>query len=127
MSDWTVPAPLVDAAAQAMGEIDCMARPGGRWHGRLFMFVRQRADVVRLLSTCAVAEWCVLAHNATDSRRCQLLMRQCTALCFIAGRVTFIDASGGPAHPLQGQIMFYRGPHRERFIEALAPFGVPGS
>jgi len=67
-------------------------------------------------------EACILVNNATETRWGQLLLGMSSAVCFIAGRVRFLDPSGAPGAPLQGQMLVYIGAGDARI--ALSSLGV---
>lgn len=72
-----------------------------------------------------VKQACVLVNNATETEFYQNMMNHCKAICFIKGRVKFIDKEGKMSGaPLQGQTMLYFGDDPIRFGEIFRPFGV---
>lgn len=64
-----------------------------------------------------------LTNNATETRWGAALLRAAGAACFPVGRIRFIDPDGNPGAPLQGQMLTYHGPHRDRFRERFAAWG----
>jgi phage N-6-adenine-methyltransferase len=66
----------------------------------------------------------LLVNNATDTKWFQSAVELCSAVCFIAGRLKFLDESGTPARtPLQGQAVLYYGDNASGFIDAFSVFG----
>jgi phage N-6-adenine-methyltransferase len=66
----------------------------------------------------------LLVNNATDTKWFQSAVELCSAVCFIAGRLKFLDESGTPARtPLQGQAVLYYGDNASGFIETFSDFG----
>lgn len=69
---------------------------------------------------------CVIVNNATETGFYQNMLKHCKAVCYIKGRVRFIDANGGPggSGPLQGQTVLYFGEDPQRFAENFGQFGA---
>ena len=74
----------------------------------------------------AITQGCVILNNATETKFLQKMLVCCTAICLIKGRVKFLDAEGNIVNssPLQGQIILYFGPHRDKFAKVFNKFGV---
>jgi len=71
-----------------------------------------------------IKQACVLTNNATDTKWGQVLINHASAVCFIAGRIKFIDKHGSPANtPLQGQMACYLGPYIEAFEKEFSKHG----
>jgi len=67
----------------------------------------------------------VLVNNATETNWLQPLLIECSAVCFIKGRLKFIDASGEPSGaPLQGQCILYFGNNIHVFIKEFSTIGI---
>ena len=72
-----------------------------------------------------VDQACVLVNNATETEFYQNMLRQCKAVCFINGRIKFIDENGdSTGAPLQGQTVLYFGDNVVLFAENFSYFGV---
>ena len=57
-----------------------------------------------------------LTNNGTETDYGQSLLDRCDATCFPAKRIRFINGDGEPTGaPLQGQMICYFGPDRDRF------------
>ena len=68
---------------------------------------------------------CVLINNATETEFYQNMMKHCEAICFIKGRVKFIDKEGNSTGtPLQGQTILYFGDNTKDFSFIFSEFGV---
>lgn len=66
----------------------------------------------------------LLVNNATDTTWAQELLRKFPA-CFTT-RIAFLGPDGKPVEDTrQGQIVFYAGDHRARFVKVFSKFGVP--
>lgn len=72
-----------------------------------------------------IIQACVLVNNATETGYYQDMLKECSAVCFVKGRVKFVDKKGEPSGaPLQGQTILYFGKERARFKEFFQEFGV---
>jgi len=71
-----------------------------------------------------IKQACVLTNNGTDTKWGQVLINHASAVCFIAGRIKFIDKQGIPSGaPLQGQMICYLGPNAETFVKEFSKHG----
>lgn len=152
-NEWYTPAPIVEAARSVMGSIDldpasCTtanevikatafydATTDGlahEWHGNVWLnppygqpLIAQFAEkALSQIEAGNVSQMCVLCNNATDTVWCQSLLKRADVVCFVAGRVKFLDATLKPANtPLQGQIVVYFGNRTELFRNGFAAFG----
>lgn len=153
-NEWYTPAPYVEAARVVMGAIDCdpasspianetvkaaayftqdddgLAQP--QWGRRVWMnppyaqpLIGQFADDLAARFTDGeVEEACVLVNNATETQWFQTLLSVASAVCFLRGRVKFLDPEGRPSGaPLQGQVVLYLGPQRQSFARAYEAHG----
>jgi hypothetical protein len=67
---------------------------------------------------------CILTNNGTDTRWGQTLIKHASAVCFIAGRIKFIDKHGYPSGaPLQGQMVCSLGLDAETFVKEFSKHG----
>lgn len=72
-----------------------------------------------------ISEGCVLVNNATETRFYQNMMQHCRAICFVKGRIKFVDANGeSTGAPLQGQTILYFGEYVDSFAEVFSELGV---
>lgn len=71
------------------------------------------------------AHMLVLVNNGTETNAGQRLLRAADDVCFISGRVKFLDETGVPKYtPLQGQMLLGMNLDRLRFYATFSPFGV---
>lgn len=104
-----------------------------RWGGRVWMNPPYSRDLCRRFAEKLLLHWqcehiaqaCVLVNNATETSWMQLLLRQCTAVCFPAGRIQFLNREGKSANsPLQGQTMIYFGSEVAAFAQEFGDLGA---
>ena len=65
----------------------------------------------------------VLVNNATETEWFNLLISECTAICFPNSRVKFYAPDGKIAQPLQGQALLYFGNNPKKFIDVFRTKG----
>ncbi len=153
-NEWYTPSIYIEAARSVMGTIDIdpasteaankiikakryfTIQDDGRthqWIGNVWMNPPYSqplvADFCNLLvekiKTGETKSACVLVNNATETNFFQAMLAVCNALCFIKGRIKFIDTMGVESGaPLQGQALFYFGDNLELFKSLFRPFGV---
>lgn len=152
-NEWYTPPELVDAARQAMGGIDldvasCDEAQSWiqakryfteqddaltkQWQGRVWMNPPYKGDMIlafvrHLISAHLVTQYCTITNAKTKTRFGQLLLNDCNAVCFIAGKVKFIPpANSGKtssANP-HASMICYRGDRIPEFCEAFNGFGT---
>ena len=66
----------------------------------------------------------VLVNNATETGWGQRLLSEASMVCFLSGRVKFLDPVGNPEAPLQGQIIAGIGVDGSRFRQKFMDKGV---
>jgi len=102
------------------------------WFGSVWMnppysqpLVTQFCDkLVEEYTNGTIKQACVLVNNATETKFYQNMLKNCTAVCFIKGRVKFIDKNGNSkGAPLQGQTILYFGKQPGLFEENFSYFG----
>jgi hypothetical protein len=72
-----------------------------------------------------IKQGCVLVNNATETKFGQNLLKNCKAVCFIEGRIKFVDVDGKQTGmPLQGQMILYFGENDAVFGLNFSKFGV---
>jgi len=152
-SEWYTPLDIIADVRKVMGDIDvdpasCKkanetvkakvyfdAASNGlvqKWKGRIFInppysqpLVTQFSEaLVSRLKSKDVKQACVLVNNATETAWFQAMLAEADAVCFIKGRVKFIDQYGNPGAPLQGQAVLYMGPHVDRLNDAFKKRGI---
>lgn len=152
-NEWYTPPAIIECARRVLGNIDfdpassevanrtvqadkyLTAEDDGlcqKWHGRVFMnppysqpLIGQFcAAVVEKYADGEITEACVLTNNATDTRWLQDLFSAASAVCFIRGRVKYLDHTGQPSlSPLQGQCISYLGKDPSKFVEEFSVLG----
>ena len=151
-NEWYTPPEYIEAAREVMGSIDLdpascetaqanvkakrfyTAEDDGlakKWTGNVWLNPPYGKDVIGLFAEKAVKESrrfeqaIVLVNNATDTAWFHHLASIASAVCFIRGRVKFLDKSGKPANtPVQGQAVLYIGVDAMRFRSVFSRFGL---
>jgi ParB family chromosome partitioning protein len=153
-SEWYTPLVYIEAARQVMGRIDIdpassdkanqivkanayyTPADDGRakaWNGNVWLnppyaqpLVSQFCELlVDKYQSGEIQQACVLVNNATETGFYQRMLQHCEAVCFIKGRVKFIDEKGVESGaPLQGQTVLYFGQQTDRFAHTFNRFGV---
>lgn len=152
-NEWYTPGHLIEAAVAAMGGIDLdpassakanelvgaeeylTAADDGRdceWSGRVWLNPPYSQPEIAQFCEKVVAEFgagrlsqaCVLTNNATETGWFQGMLREAAAVCFLRGRVKYLNARGVPENtPLQGQCVTYFGERVAEFSAHFAPHG----
>lgn len=153
-NEWYTPLGIIDRARKAMGGIDldpascelaqrhvkakrfyAIADDGLSlpWNGRVWLnppYARElcamfTAKLIESVSSGDVPQACALVNNATETTWCQLLITSSTAICFHAGRISFLDKNGQPSNsPLQGQLIAYIGTRSTEFAACFCDVGA---
>ncbi len=153
-NEWYTPAAYIDAARAVMGGIDTdpassatanatvgastyyTAQEDGlaqEWRGRVWMnppysqpLIGQFCDALRYhVEAGRVTEAVTLTNNATETAWFADLLANAAAVCFVRGRIKFIDRDGNPSGaPLQGQAIVYTGANVDGFREHFGQFGT---
>jgi ParB family chromosome partitioning protein len=153
-SEWFTPPEYTEAARYVMGGIDLDPASCERaneivqagtfydkeqdglaqtWAGRVWMnppysqpLVTDFAEkMVESVKAQQVSQACVLVNNATDTAWLQSMLAVCTAVCFLRGRVRFLDETGeAVGAPLQGQVILYFGHNTNGFRHSFQSFGL---
>ena len=102
-----------------------------RWNGRVFMNPPYSRALIgkfvqHLLTDGCVTEYITLTNNSTATKWGQMLIQGSELICFMEKRIQFLspvleDHSGSP---LQGQMMCYRGPNKNKFKETFGNLGI---
>lgn len=153
-NEWYTPPAIVEAARRCLKEIDCdpascekanetvqakkiftaercgLAAP--KWGKRVWMnppyaqpLCEQFCEsLVDRFERGEVYEACVLVNNATETKWFLTLARCASAICFLTGRVKFLDVNNEPKNtPLQGQAVLYFGDRHAEFLLAFKEHG----
>jgi len=151
-NEWYTPPGIVEAARAAMGSIDldpasCETAQANvrarryftikddglskKWQGNVWLNPPYGKDVIGLFASKVAAERerykqaVILVNNATETAWFNEIASVASAICFLRGRVKFLDKSGKPANtPVQGQAVLYIGMDVSKFCEAFACMGL---
>jgi len=151
-NEWYTPSPIVESAKSLMGSIDLdpasseianknikakkifTEKDNGleqEWSGNIWMNPPYAQPLINKFSEKLVSELsnikqaCVLVNNATETNWLQNMMKECNVICFVKGRVKFIDIKGNASGaPLQGQVILYFGENVEGFYNNFKGFGI---
>jgi len=153
-NEWHTPPEYIAAARETMGEIDCdpasieianrivkakkfyTAQDDGlkqKWGKRVWMNPPYAQPLIAEFCEAVTARYesgeieqaCVLVNNATETAWFQQMLEGATAVCFIRGRIKFLDIGGSPkGTPLQGQAVLYFGENIKGFISSFFAFGA---
>jgi len=152
-NEWYTPPEYINAARSAMGDIDCdpassaianktvkaeiyfTEKENGlanKWNGRVWMNPPYAQPLCQQFCSALVEKYqakeieqaCVLVNNATETVWQQEMLSACAAVCFVKGRVRFIDIAGNPGAPLQGQVLLYFGNSVTTFKKHFESFGL---
>lgn len=153
-NEWYTPPAYIVAAQQVMGGIDLDPASSDianetigaatfytreddglqhDWRGRVWMNPPYAVHLISLFGDKLamhvgqgdIVEACILVNNATETRWFNTLLDLASCVCFIRGRVKFIDQWGSPSGaPLQGQAVLYIGPNVNAFSQAFSEFGT---
>jgi len=153
--EWYTPKVYIDAARYVMGSIDVdpasshtaneklvmatkyytfedngLEQP---WEGNIWMNPPYAQPLVTQFTKALVDKWdsgeiqqaCVLVNNATETGWYQPMMDRASAICFVRGRIIFLDKDLQirPGSPLQGQTCLYFGGNVDKFTTAFGELG----
>lgn len=152
-NEWYTPSEYIEAARAVMGDIDTdpassatanqtvkaaryfTAQVDGlrqKWEGRVWMnppyaqpLIGQFcAKLKQEVEQGAVFEAITLTNNATETGWFNDLLSVASAVCFVRGRIRFVDPQGNASGaPLQGQAICYIGPSVDQFAREFGRFG----
>ena len=116
---------LVQADDFFTADDDGLSRP---WAGRIWMNPPYEQGLVdkfvdKLLDSDFDAA-VTLTNNATETAWGGKLLCYASAVCFLKGRVRFLAPDGEKNSPLQGQMLCYFGPDKERFSDRVDDMGA---
>jgi hypothetical protein len=152
-NEWYTPVEVIELARSALGGIDLdpassetanfnvqalqyltkdddgLSQP---WQGRVWLNPPYEHPLVADFCEAACRAYragridaaCILTNNATETRWLQSLFSEASAVCFVRGRIKYLNAAGEPDNtPLQGQCITYLGMQPNTFIEAFSALG----
>lgn len=151
-NEWFTPSNIIESARMTMGSIDLDPASCDRanqrvkaqkiyteqdsslihsWRGNIWMNPPYSQPLITQFSDKFLQELpkinsaCILVNNATETKWLQRLLRACNAICFLEGRVKFIDYEGNASgSPLQGQVILYFGNNIESFLTHFNNLGI---
>jgi len=153
-NEWYTPPDIIERARGAMGGIDCdpassdfanknvkagtyyTVKHNGlekKWRGRVWLNPPYsnplcadfcEAATMKFLDK-EIEQACVLVNNATETAWFQGTLCVASAVCFLEGRVKYLDKTGEPANsPLQGQAVLYLGNRVREFMTHFSNAGI---
>jgi phage N-6-adenine-methyltransferase len=153
-NEWYTPARYIEAARTALGSIDLDPASSVKaqetvkaghyftkdddgldrdWSGRVWLNPPYAQPLMGLFAEKALQELrsgrvtsaIILTNNATETAWGNMLLAACDAVCFVKGRIKFLNSQGVEEHtPLQGQMLTYFGDQADAFAAAFAQIGV---
>lgn len=151
-NEWYTPENITDAARLTMGTIDLDPASSEianqtinateiytieddglnkHWYGNVWLnppYSRPKMNHFSIKLTQElpnICQACVLINNATETKWCQRLLKKCSAICFISGRVSFKNGHGvASSSPLQGQLILYFGKNVDGFLTHFEKLGI---
>lgn len=151
-NEWYTPKEYIAAANEVMGSIDTDPASSEeanktvgaeafftkeedglkeKWSGNVWMNPPYAKQLIPEFIDAAVSKYkskeikqvLILVNNATETGWFQDLLSACSVICFIKGRVKFLDPNGNQGAPLQGQAVIYLGDNIEGFKKSFCSFG----
>lgn len=151
-NEWYTPGYIIEAAKNTMGSIDLdpatslkanetvkaeqifTKEDNGltqKWSGNIWMNPPYSQGLMSEFSDKLINELgnidqaCVLVNNATETNWFQNLLAECDYVCFLKGRVKYLDYTGTVANsPLQGQAILYFGGNIKEFFNNFYDLGI---
>jgi len=153
-NEWYTPKDFIVAAREVMGSIDCDPASSDvanklvnattyytketdglskNWPGNVWMnppyaqpLINKFSEKITEQVRDGITEQaCVLVNNATETEWFQRMLCDAAAVCFLKGRVKFLDPSGkATGAPLQGQAILYFGERENTFCSVFTKHGT---
>jgi hypothetical protein len=151
-NEWYTPKDIIESARSVLGSIDLdpasceeannivkakrfysISDDGlsKKWTGKIWLNPPYSQPEIKHFSEKLIIEKqniiaaCVLVNNATETAWAQLLLSECTAVCFLSSRVKFINKEGiSIGAPLQGQMVLYFGSNKKLFTSTFVKHGI---
>lgn len=151
-NEWYTPSEYIESARRVMGSIDLDPASSdianntvkaaryytkdedgtrGAWYGNVWLNPPYSQPLISLFSDAVIDKRSdyenaiVLVNNATDTQWLQQIMDISDAICFVRGRIRFIDKNGNPSGaPLQGQCILYIGNNATAFANEFNKYGI---
>lgn len=151
--DWYTPPEYITAAKEVMGEIDLDPASSDvanqtvqaktyftqetdglkqEWFGRVWMnppfsmpLIQRFTDkLLEEFNAGRIDQAVVITNNGTDTRWFHTLLQAAGIFCLLSGRVQFYSPFNDSLAPRQGQVIFYLGSNKEKFLEVFSRLGV---
>ena len=151
-NEWYTPPEIIESARAIMGKIDLDPATSEsaneiikaeqifteendgliqQWNGNVWMNPPYSQPLISEFSDKLISELpninqaCILVNNATETNWLQNMMQKCDVICFLKGRIKFIDMNGNPSGaPLQGQVILYFGENIIKFNNEFNKHGI---
>jgi len=151
-NEWYTPPKFIESARLVMGRIDLDPASSDRankivkaenyytietngleqkWYGNVWLNPPYAQPLISQFSDKLteqlpnINQACILTNNATETEWYQQMMARCDVVCFIKGRLKFIDLNGdATGAPLQGQTIMYFGENVNEFDIEFSKYGI---
>ena len=152
-NEWYTPSQFIESARAVMGSIDTDPASSDiankvvgaseyftkemdglfrKWRGNVWMnppyaqpLIGQFAEAIsQKLESGEIDQAIILVNNATETQWFQRMAGVASAVCFPKSRIKFLDPSGKPGAPLQGQAIIYFGNHPKLFRQEFSTYGA---
>jgi len=151
-NEWYTPSEYIESARKVMGSIDLDPASSElankvvmahefytkdddglikKWFGNIWLNPPYSQPLISRFSDAVVNKRdeynnaIILVNNATDTQWLHQMMDISDAICFVHGRIKFIDKNGNPSGaPLQGQCILYIGEEYYNFYIEFQKFGI---
>lgn len=151
-NEWYTPEYIIESAKLVMGNIDLdpassklanktikakkyfdINKDGlqEKWTGNIWLNPPYSQPLISQFSEKINAEInnftqaCILTNNATETEWYQNILINASVVCFLKGRIKFIDINGNPSGaPLQGQSIIYIGKNTKEFYNEFNKYGI---
>jgi len=151
-NEWYTPPNIINAARNIMGSIDLDPASSEsaneivkatnyytennngleqKWFGNIWLNPPYSQPLIKYFSNAVITkrheynQALILVNNATETDWFQKMFLVSDAVCFLRGRVKFIDENGNSTGaPLQGQAILYFGINIDRFKEEFNNIGI---
>lgn len=65
-----------------------------------------------------------MTNNNTDTTFFHDAARKAAAVCFTKGRINFLESDGTTSSPSNGQVFYYFGDRKQKFIKVFKKLGM---
>lgn len=151
-SEWYTPPNIIESAREVMGCIDIDPATSEiankniqapvyytketdgltkSWNGNVWLNPPYGQPIITQFSEAVISkrneyqQAIILINNATETKWMQSMMRISNAICFLSGRIKYLNEYGEAKNtPLQGQILLYIGRNPDIFINKFKKYGL---